>query len=379
MKSLLLATAALSIVAAPALAAPQVAVDILPVHSLVSRVMDGVGEPTLVVPPGASPHGYAMRPSEAAAVQNADVIFWIGEELSPALARSIESLGGEANKVSLLNAPDTVRLEFREGATFEAHDHGEDHDGHDHEDASVHDDHGDDHGHEETAAHDDHGDDHGHTEAAAHDDHGHEHEEAAAHGDDGHGHEEAGAHDDHDHGHDHTHDGVDPHAWLDPQNAKVWVDAIAGALSQADPENASTYFSNAAAAKDELDTLIAEVAETVEPIRGRNFVVFHDAYHYFEARFDVEAAGAISLGDAAQPSAARVAEIKDAISDMNAACVFSEPQFEPRLVQTVIEGTDTSTGVLDPLGADLAPGPDLYPNLIRNLADNLVACLRPAS
>ncbi|XWN34374.1 MAG: zinc ABC transporter substrate-binding protein [Devosia sp.] len=376
--------------------------------------MDGVGEPTLVVPPGASPHGYAMRPSEAAAVQDADIVFWVGDALNPAFARTVGSLAGDARTVSLLELPDTIRLEFREGATFEAHDHG---DGHGHEEAAADD---DDHEHEETAAHDDHGhdhraekaeahDDHGHKnereEAAAHDDHGHDHraEKAEAHDDHGHEneHEETAAHDEHDHGtaeaddehghsdhgheevsahgHEHEHDGVDPHAWLDPMNAKIWVDAIAAALSQADPDNASTYFGNAAAAKDELDTLISEVTETVEPARGQNFVVFHDAYHYFEARFDVEATGAISLGDAGQPSAARISEIKETIGDTNAVCVFSEPQFEPRLVDTVIEGTNASKGVLDPLGADIAPGPDMYPTLIKNLADNLVSCLRPST
>ncbi|MEO1103841.1 MAG: zinc ABC transporter substrate-binding protein, partial [Pseudomonadota bacterium] len=243
MKTYLLATAALSTLAAPALAAPQVAVDILPVHSLVSRVMDGVGEPTLVVPPGISPHGYAMRPSEAAAVQDADVVFWIGEELNPAFARSVESLMGDAQTVALLNVPNAIRLEFREGATFEAHDHG--HEGHGHEEAAAHDDHGhNDHAHDDDDdhGHDDHAkDDHGHDEAAAHDDHGHDDHDQ--------GHIEAAAQDHH--GHDH--DDVDPHAWLDPQNAKIWVDAIAAAMSQADPENASTYFGNAAVANPDFD------------------------------------------------------------------------------------------------------------------------------
>ncbi|WP_420393892.1 zinc ABC transporter substrate-binding protein [Acuticoccus sp.] len=331
MKPHLLATALVSAVAAPALAAPQVAVDILPVHSLVSRVMEGVGEPTLVVPPGASPHGYAMRPSEAAAMQDADIVFWIGEELSPAFARTIGSLAGDAQTVALLELPNTIRLESRGGATFEADDHGD----------------GLGPGDDAADADDDHED------AAAHDDHGH---------DDA-----------------HAHHGVDPHAWLDPENAKIWVDAIAAALSQVDPDNASTYYGNAASAKGELDTLIAEVSETVEPVRGQSFVVFHDAYHYFEARFDVEATGAISLGDAAQPSPARIAEVKAIIADTDAACVFSEPQFEPRLVDAVIEGTDASKGALDPLGADIRPGPDFYPTLIRTIADNLAGCLRPAS
>ena len=158
-------------------------------------------------------------------------------------------------------------------------------------------------------------------------------------------------------------------------NGKVWLDAIAAALSVADPANASTYFQNAAAGKAELDALIAEIEAELAPLAGRGFVVFHDAYHYFEARFGIEAAGAIALSDAAAPSPARVSEIKGAIEAMDAACVFSEPQFEPALVETVTEGTDARTGVLDPLGAALPLGPDLYPTLLRNLRDSLVGCL----
>ncbi|MEM7696345.1 MAG: zinc ABC transporter substrate-binding protein, partial [Pseudomonadota bacterium] len=197
MKSILLATVTVSTFAMPALAAPKVAVDILPVHSLVSRVMEGVATPTLVVPPGASPHGYAMRPSEAAALQDADVVFFIGEALSPQIARSIESLAGDATRISLLEVPDIVRLEFREGATFEAHDHsahGDDHDDHDHGEHASH----DDHDHEAEKAHDDHGE----HEHASHDDHDHAAEKAH----DDHGEHEHASHDDHDHAAEKAHD-----------------------------------------------------------------------------------------------------------------------------------------------------------------------------
>lgn len=341
------AFAATALAALPAYAeAPSVVTDIPPVHSLAAQVMDGIGAPQLILPPGASPHGYAMRPSEAQALSEADLVIWIGPELTPWLDRAVDSLAGDVPSLRLLEAPGTRQLEFREGATFEAHDHG---------------DHGnDDHGHEEHG-HDDH----------AHDDHGHD-----DHAHDDHAHDDHG-HDDHAHGDDHAHDhdGVDPHAWLDPENARAWLGVIAAALAEADPDNAETYMANARAAEADLDTLAADVTAMVEPLQGKPFIVFHDAYHYFEARFGMEAAGAVSLGDASSPGPARLREIRETVTGLGANCVFSEPQFEPNLVTTVTEGTDARSGVLDPLGAALEPGPELYGALIRGLAEGLSDCL----
>ncbi|TVQ57423.1 MAG: zinc transporter [Rhodobacteraceae bacterium] len=361
--------------ATTAVAAPVVATDIAPIHSLVSRVMHGVGEPALVMPPGASPHTHAMRPSEAAAIERADVVFWVSETLTPWFGSAVETLAPSAVSVELMDAPGVTLLPFRVGGTFEEHSHAHDDHGHGHEDhGHSHDDHGhahDDHGH----AHDDHGhahDDHGHD----HDDHGHDHDDHG-HAHDDHAHDDhAHGHDDHAHGHDdHAHGAMDDHLWLDPENAKVWLGVIAATLSEADPDNASVYFTNASAAREELAALSDEIAALLAPIAGRGFIVFHDAYQYFENRFGVSAAGSITLGDASQPSAARVAEIRARVQGLDAACVFAEPQFEPRLVSTVIEGTDARAGVLDPIGAELTPGPDLYPTLLRNLATSLVECL----
>ena len=321
-----------ALMAGPAFAqAPRVAVDIAPVHSLVARVMEGVGTPDLIVQPGASPHEYSLRPSEAAALQDADLVFWIGADLTPWLTDTLDTLASDAVVSALLKTPDTVLLEFREGALFEAHDHAE------------HDDHGhDEHGHDE------HGD-----EEHAHDVHDHAEE----------------AHDDHAHG------AHDPHAWLSPQNASNWLNVIAGQLSAVDPDNAGTYFANAAAGRAEMDTLIAEVNATLEPVRGGAFIVFHDAYQYFESDFNFPAAGAISLSDASDPSPARIAEIQNRIAEEAINCVLTEPQFNPGLVETVLDGTQAETGILDPLGSDLEPGPALYPVLISNLASALAKCM----
>ena len=319
---------------------PKVAVDIAPVHSLVSRVMDGVGSPKLVISIGASPHGYSLRPSEAKSLQDADMVIWMGEDLAPWMEDSIEKLSKNAEVITLLKESETKLLEYRESALFEEDDHG-DHNDHD-KDHDDHDDHDKDHD-----DHDDHDKDHD-----DHDDH-----------------DDQGDHDGHAHG-EH-----DPHAWLSIENAQTWLNLVAGKLSAADPDNAGVYFANAAAAREEINDLVKEVNSILEPVRGRNFVVFHDAYQYFETSFDFPAAGAISLGDASDPSAARIAEIQDRVKDEGINCVLSEPQYNANLVATVLSGTDAKTGVIDPLGLGLEPGPKLYGDLIRNMAKALAGCL----
>lgn len=349
---------------------PSVAVDIAPVHSLVARVMEGVGTPDLIVQPGASPHEYSLRPSEAAALQDADLVFWIGPDLTPWLDGAIDTIATGAVVTELMEADGTIALEFRENAMFEAHDH-EDEDEHgDHEEhgeeheEEAHEEHGDheDHDDEEHSDYEEHDEENG---DEAHEEHG-DHEEHAE-GEDGH--DEHGDDDDHGHG------AHDPHAWLSPANAATWLNVIAGQLSAADPDNAGAYFANAASARAEMDALVEDVNATLDPVRGGSFIVFHDAYQYFEVAFDFPASGAISIGDASDPSPARVAEIQSRIADESIVCVLAEPQFNPGLVETVLDGTQANTGVMDPLASDLEPGPALYPQLIRNLAGTLANCL----
>ena len=325
--------------------APRVAVDIAPVHSLVTRVMEGVGTPDLIIQAGASPHEYSLRPSEAAALQDANLVFWIGSGLTPWLTDTIETLAPNANVTELLEADGTIELEFREGALFEAHD---DHEEDEHRDDDDHKEDDDDHA---DGAHDDH-------EEEGHDDHS----------DDDHDDEEAG-HDEHEHGNH------DPHAWLSPQNAMTWMNVIAGQLSAADPDNAGAYFANAAVGRAEIKVLIGEVTAMLDPVRDGRFVVFHDAYQYFETDFNFPASGAISISDASDPSPVRIAEIQDRIAEQGIDCVLAEPQFNPGLVATVLEGSNAQTGILDPLGSDLKPGSALYPQLIRNLSTALAGCM----
>ena len=307
--------------------APKVMADIAPVHSLVSRVMEGVGKPNLIVPNEASPHDYRLRPADAASIENADLIFWIGEGLTPWMERTLDALNSDADAVELLALKETDTLPFREGALFDAHDH-DDHD--DHED------------------HDDHDKDH--------DDHDHDKD-----------------HDDHD---DHDHGEFDPHAWLSTNNAKTWLNVIAAKLSSIDPGNAGTYYANANEARNELDDLDIEVNQMLAPVRGGKFIVFHDAYQYFETVYDFAASGAISLSDASDPGAARIAEIAARIKSQDIDCVLSEPQFNAGLVKTVMDGTDATTHVIDPVGFGIEAGSSLYPKLIRAMAQSLVDCLK---
>ncbi len=322
-------TSALLLSAGIALAdPPRVAVDIAPVHSLVAKVMKGLGKPDLIIPAGASPHEYQLRPSEAKSIQDAKLVFWIGEDLTPWLEKGLSSLAKDASVTALLEVDGIELLEFREGTLFEAHDHDQD------KHAKKEDDH-DDHDH------DDH-DDHDHDKHSGHEGH---------------------AHGDH-----------DPHAWLSPQIAKVWLNVIAAKLSEIDPKNAGTYFANANTARQDLDALSKEINKILDPMRDKKFVVFHDAYQYFEKDFNISASGAISLADASDPSPARLSEVRKRVVDEAIQCVLAEPQYNKGIVKAVIEGTDSNTAVIDPLGIKLEVGPSLYENLIRNLATNLTKC-----
>lgn len=314
---------------------PDVAVDITPLHSLVAQVMAGAGKPDLLVQSGASPHGYSLSPSEAEALQGADIVFWVGEGLTPWMEKSLASLAEDATVVEMLQVAGTTTHLFRDGATFESHDHGH------------------------------------------HGDAGHEEHHSAQHPGEGVHHDSDHHHNEHPHGDepaDH-HEGLDPHAWLDPENAILWLDVIARMLAEQDPDNAALYARNAEAGKQTIEGISGNVGATVDLVGDRKFIVFHDAYQYFEKRFGISAAGAISLGDASDPGPARIREIRELVADLDVQCVFTEPQYNPDMVRTVFDGTGVNTSaVMDPLGADLEPGPDLYPQLIRGIADSLRAC-----
>ncbi len=346
---------AISLSAAPAFAdVPKVSTDIAPIHSLVAQVMHGVGAPDLIIPANASPHGYAMRPSEARNLAQADVVIWVGPTLTPWLEGPVETLAAEAVHLVLSEVPQINILPFREGDGFGAHDHGHA-DEHKDTDADTHDDAHDDHDHADK--HDgDHADKHDEDHADAHDDdHADKHE-----GD----HAEGGA------------AGMnDPHLWLDPGNASIWLGVIADQLAQSDPENAAIYLENAKQGQVAIALQEKAITTQLAGVSGVPFIVLHDGFHYFESHFGIEAIAAVSAGDAAKPGAARIASLRAELSDSGVQCAFSEPQIDDSLLDTVTEGLDVKVGVLDPLGAALPTGPGQYAALLGAMADSMAVCL----
>lgn len=334
-RTLPLAAFSLAAMAGTALAAPEIVASTKPIHSLVASVTAGVTEPYLVVKGAASPHTYSLRPSDAAALEGADLVFWTGPGFELFLADALETLAGNAEVVDFSEAEGLTLLPLREGGAFEAHSH---------EDETE----------AEHAAH-------------SHEGHGHDHHEHDHH--DHHDHDEEG----HDH---HAHEGeADLHFWLDPQNAILMVNQIEATLSSADPENAAAYAANAEATRQSLDALTAELTETLALLADKPFVVFHDAYQYFENRFGITLAGTITVSPDVTPGAARIDELRTKIAELDATCVFAEPNFAPSVVNTIIEGTSAKAGTLDPEGSALTEGPNLYPDLLRSLAAGIIDCL----
>ena len=315
----------------------RVVATIKPVHSLVAAVMEGLGTPALLVDGQASPHSFALRPSDAKALNEADVVFRISGALEPFTVKIAEALPKSVTLVDLEAADGVSLLETRTGTTFEAHDHAE--------------------------------------KAGAKNDHDHDKDHAKGNGKKttakDHDHDE----DDHDHDRDHAAGGNDGHIWLDPENAKAIVRRAANVLAARKPELKERLQANAAKAIADIDALDAELKAALAPAKGRPFVVFHDAYQYFERRYGLQAAGAITLNPEVKPSARRLRDIRAKLARVDAACVFAEPQFPPKIIDTVIEGTKAKSGTLDPLGSTIAAGAGQYGALMRALAEAMTGCL----
>ena len=288
----------------------KVVASIKPIHSLVSYVMDGVGTPNILVDGSSSPHSFQLKPSHAKMLQDADIVFWIGEDLESFLETPLSSIATNAAKITLMELDDIELLKFREKHIFDKHD--------DHEEHA-----------EEQAEHEDHHDEHNHGE-------------------------------------------FDIHFWLDPEIAKVMVKSITRELSDIDVANKSIYKANALKAIGELDELIE--ATKLKINKDASYVVFHDAYQYFEQRFGIEVLGALSVNPEILPGAKQLAEIREVIEHENVKCIFSEPQFNPSIAKTIAADMDVKAAVLDPLGAELEPGKDLYFDLIGDMALSFESC-----
>jgi zinc transport system substrate-binding protein len=330
--AVLSAPAALAILLSSAMPAqadsPTVVVSIKPIHSLVASVMEGVGEPVLLVEGGASPHGYTLKPSQAAALSKADLVVWIGEGMETWLATPMETLVPAGNGLELADLSTITLLPGREGGVWEAH------------------------------AHDEHADE--------------EHDHA----------EDEHVDEEHDHAEDehaHEHGGYDPHIWFDPHNAAAMARAVADRLMELDPDNAAAYEANLAALTAEIEALDTAAEAALAPVRDRPFIVFHDAYQYFEHHYGLAGVGSITLDPEQAPSAARLAAIRERLADADVVCAFAEPIMDPGLLETAVEGSDVTLATIDPEGIALEAGPALYGQLLGNLAEAMAACLAARS
>ena len=321
----------------------KVVTTIKPLHSLISRIMETRGEPQLIIEGTNNPHTFVFKPSHAKMIEEADIVFWIGEDLEAFMEKPLNSLAKDTKKIAFMDSESIEKLKFREENIFDDHDDHDDHDGHDDE-HEGHDDHDDHDGHKDDD-HDDHDDHDGHDDE--HDDH-------------------AGHHDGHNHGE------FDAHIWLDPENAKEMVRIIRDELIKIDPEGQRQYSVNTAGATLELDNLINNVEKELS--KDISYVVFHDAYQYFETRFGVKSAGALTLNPDVLPGAKQIADIQDLISDKGIKCIFSEPQYNPKIIETLGNDMNISTGVMDPLGAFIDPGPTMYVELINGIANSIKEC-----
>jgi zinc transport system substrate-binding protein len=287
----------------------RVVTDIPPVHALVSSVMGDLGTPDLLLGQGGDPHDFQLRPSQAQNLTEADLIIWVGPELTPWLDRALKGLEAEGPQIRLLAVTDTTLQPY--GEAGDDHDHGHDH-SHDH-------------------------DDHAETDGES----------------------------------------MDPHAWLDPHNASLWLGTIAAQLAELDPANADSYAANARAAQEDVAALELEISALLAPVRDKPFAVFHDAYGYFSGHFGLEVVGSVRLGDATSPGAAHLASLGQELAAQNAVCLFPEANHDPALALALTDGSGLRLGkALDPEGMSLVPGPDLYADLMRNLALDIAACLQ---
>ena len=301
---------------------------IQPINSLVSAVIGNTGKTISLIPAEISPHEFKLKPSDAKKMQEGNIIFYISKHLESDVVKVFDNLPKNIKIVDLLEETGIEHLSIRDNEAWERHDH---------------------HGHDDHDDHDKHG--------KKHDDHDHD--------------KHAKKHDDHD---DHqTKDDV--HIWLSPDNAIKIINKANKVLSLYYPQNAKIYDENTKIMIDKINKLKAELTKDLAPIKDKPYVVFHDAYQYFEKAFGLNAVGSVALEGDIASSPKQVSYIKEKIVKLKASCVFQEPQFDSKLVKIVVEGTNAQIGTLDPLGVGIKDEKDFYLQLLRNMAKSLKECL----
>ena len=308
-----LALAALLFASSQALADVRVLTSIKPLQLIAAAVQDGLGQPEVLLPPGASPHHFALRPSDMRKLQQAELFYWIGPDLEGFLAKPLASRTATTLAVQQL---DGLQLRhFGEPARPADHDHDHDHDHDQHE--------------------------------SAHDEHDHQHQPGT----------------------------LDAHLWLLPANAQRIAQRMASDLAALDPQQAARYQANADAFAQRLSTLDQHLQARLAPLQGKPFFVFHQAFDYFEQAYGLQHRGVFNLLGEVQPGARHVALIRQQLQSTGPSCLFSEPPLRPRLLQTLGEGLPVRMAELDALGYALAADAEGYPRLLENLAENLAGCL----
>jgi len=315
---------------------------IQPINSLVNAVIGNTGKTILLIPTEASPHDYKLKPSDTKILQNANIIFFVSEHLEASVTKIFENLPKNIKTINLMEDTGIQHLAIRDNEAWGRHDHH--------------------HGHSDHDGHDDH-DKH----SKKHDDHNHN--------------KHAKKHDDHD---DHEKED-DVHIWLSPDNAVKIIKKINKELSLFKkinkelslffPENAKTYSQNANQMIKRINQIKDELKNELSAIKDKPYVVFHDAYQYFETSFDLNAVGSVALEGDIASSPKQISFIKDKIVKLKASCVFQEPQFDSKLVKIVVEGTNAKIGTLDPLGVNIKSGENFYLQLLKNMAKSLKDCL----
>ena len=302
---------------------------IQPITSLVSAVIGNTGKTISLIPTEISPHEYKLKPSDIKKLQNGNIIFYVSDHLETSITKVFENLPKNIKSINLMEDAGIKHLAIRDNEAWERHDHRHGH--------------GDHHDHDKKAKeHDDHEDE---KHAKKHDDHNnHEKED-------------------------------DVHIWLSPDNAVKIIKKVNKELSLYFPENAKTYNKNTNQMIKKINELEVELKNELSGIKDKPYIVFHDAYQYFETSFDLNAVGSIALDGDIASSPKQISFIKDKIVKFKASCVFEEPQFDSKLLKIVAEGTNAQIGTLDPLGLNIKSGENFYLQLLKNMAKSLKDCL----
>lgn len=301
---------------------PNVVATIAPLHSLVAALMAGAGEPYFLLEKAVSAHNYSLRPSDARRLADANLIVQIGPGLESFLQKSIASIADSATVISVARADGTTRLIARQFR------HDEDH----HDFHKVHDEqHGDQSRIEATET----------TRSATHP----------------------------------LGDGVDPHLWLDPLNAIVWINVLAQQLERMDPGNSAIYAGNRDTLTAKLQTLHEHLQETLAPVIGQRFIALHDAFQYLEHRYGLQARGVMLDSNEQRVGVASLRRLAKLANKEQINCMITDPGSSKSALKSFAGAAGITTLEIDILGSRLEPGPDLYFALMKELGENLAQCL----